>query len=83
VLNIATSWENSADDAQCVRWSRACFDATRGFSTGGTYINFLTEEEGPERIEAAYGRPILERLARLKKKYDPDNMFRHTKNFSG
>ena len=34
------------------------------YSTGGTYINFLTEEEGRERIEAAYGRANLERLAR-------------------
>ncbi|MFZ5512228.1 MAG: BBE domain-containing protein, partial [Pseudomonadota bacterium] len=33
--------------------------------------------------EAAYGKPILERLGALKKKYDPDNMFRHTKNISG
>ena len=82
VINIAASWENAADDTQCVRWSRACFEATRGFSTGGTYINFLTEEEGSERIEAAYGRPILEQLAELKKKYDPENMFRHTKNVS-
>jgi hypothetical protein len=82
VLNIAASWESAADDAQCLRWSRACFEATRVFSTGGTYINFLTEEEGRERIEAAYGRPILEQLAGLKKKYDPDNMFRHTKNVS-
>jgi FAD/FMN-containing dehydrogenase len=83
VLNIAGSWENAADDALNLRWSRDCFEATRTFSTGGVYINFLTEEEGRERIEAAYGKPILERLATLKKKFDPDNLFRHTKNISG
>jgi hypothetical protein len=80
VLNIAASWENAAEDAAALRWSRDCFEATQGFSTGGAYINFLTEEEGPQRIEAAYGKPILEKLAVLKKKYDPDNLFRHTKN---
>ena len=58
----------------------SCFEATRSCSTGGVYINFLTEEEGADRIEAAYGRPILERLAALKRKYDPDNLFRHTKS---
>jgi FAD/FMN-containing dehydrogenase len=83
VLNIAASWENAADDAPNMRWSREGFEATRRFSTGGTYINFLTEEDGRDRIEAAYGTAILERLAVLKKKYDPDNLFRHTKAVSG
>lgn len=82
VLNIAASWENAADDGANLRWARECFDATQVFSTGGTYVNFLTEEEGAERIEAAYGRPILARLAALKKKVDPDNLFRHTKNIA-
>ena len=40
----------------------------------------LTEEEGRDRIEAAYGRPMLDKLAALKKKFDPDNLFRHTKS---
>jgi FAD/FMN-containing dehydrogenase len=83
VLNIAASWESAADDAPNVRWSRDCFEATQAFSTGGVYIDFLTEEEGRERIEPAYGKPNLGRLAALKKRYDPNNMFRHTKNISG
>ena len=82
VLNIASSWESASDDAANVRWARDCFEATREFSTGGTYINFLTEEEGRDRIEAAYGREILQRLAFLKKTWDPENMFRHTKPVS-
>jgi FAD/FMN-containing dehydrogenase len=80
VINAASSWESSADDEVNVRWARAAFEATRDFSTGGTYVNFLTEEEGRERIEAAYGKATLDRLAALKLKYDPENMFRHTKN---
>ena len=47
VLNIAGAWEKPEDDAVNVAWARDCFEATRGFSTGGTYINFLTEDEGP------------------------------------
>lgn len=82
VLNITSAWESAADDAANLRWARDCFEATQGFSTGGTYINFLTEDEGCQRIEAAYGKPILARLAALKKKYDPDNLFRHTKNIT-
>ena len=45
-----------ADDASNIAWARDCFEATRAFSTGGTYVNFLTEEEGRDRIAAAYSR---------------------------
>jgi FAD/FMN-containing dehydrogenase len=82
VLNIAGSWEKPEDDDANIRWARDCFEATRSLSTGGTYINFLTEEEGRDRIEAAYGRSTLDRLAALKRKYDPANLFRHTKTVS-
>ena len=82
VLNFASSWESAADDAANLRWSRDGFEATRTFSTGGAYINFLTEEEGRPRIEAAYGKKNLERLGTLKAKYDPENLFRHTKSVS-
>ena len=81
-LNIAASWERPEDDEINVKWARDCFEATRSSSTGGVYINFLTEEEGADRIEAAYGRSTLERLAALKRKYDPDDFFRHTKRVS-
>ena len=49
------------------------------FSTGGTYINFLTEDEGAERIEAALGKG-LERLGEVKSKWDPKNFFRTNRN---
>jgi FAD/FMN-containing dehydrogenase len=79
VLNIAASWEKPGDDDLHMQWARACFEATRPCSTGGTYINFLTEEEGEDRIEAAYGKANLDKLAALKRLYDPGNFFRHTK----
>lgn len=83
VLNIAASWEKAEDDAQQVQWARDCFEATRECSTGGVYINFLTEEEKADRIEAAYGRPALDKLATLKRKWDPETFFRHTKSVMG
>ena len=79
VLNIAGSWDRPEDDEANVRWARDCFEAARPCSTGGVYVNFLTAEEGRDRIEAAYGAANLQRLATLKKRYDPDGLFRHTK----
>ena len=83
VLNIAGSWEKPGDDDVNVKWARDCFEAMRACSTGGTYINFLNADEGQDRIEAAYGRSNLDRLAALKRKYDPENFFRHTKSVAG
>ena len=82
MLNITGSWESADDDAVNMAWARECFEATRACSTGGTYINFLTEEEGRDRIDAAYSPADLNKLAALKRIYDPENFFRHTKSIA-
>ena len=51
----------------------------KGYSTGCTYINFMTEDEGPDRIMAAFGKG-LERLAAIKARWDPQNVFRTNRN---
>jgi FAD/FMN-containing dehydrogenase len=79
VLNIAAAWENAGDDPANTEWARAAWNEMKSFSTGGTYINFLTEDESPERIEAALGKG-LERLAEVKAKWDPQNVFRTNRN---
>lgn len=81
VLNIAAAWESPADDAANVEWARATWRDLRRFSTGGTYVNFLTEEEGAERIHASYGSNY-ERLVEIKTKWDPENLFRMNKNIA-
>ena len=79
VLNITSSWEKAEDDAANIEWARAAWREVRRFSTGGTYVNFLTEEEGDERIRAAYGNNY-QRLAEIKAKWDPGNLFCMNKN---
>ena len=79
VLNLAGSWEQAGEDTANVEWARAAWNDIKSFSTGGTYINFLTEDEGPERIEAALGKG-LQRLAEIKAKWDPQNVFRTNRN---
>jgi len=81
VLNITASWEKPEDDATNIEWARAAWRDMRRFSTGGTYVNFLTEEEGDERVRAAYGNNY-DRLAELKSKWDPGNLFRMNKNIT-
>ena len=81
VINIAASWENAEDDAANIEWARAAWRDVRRFSTGGTYVNFLTEEEGSDRIKAAYGKNHA-RLVELKTTWDSENLFRVNKNIS-
>jgi hypothetical protein len=81
VLNVAGSWEQGADDETNVGWVRDTWEDMRRFSTGGTYINFLTRDEGPERTVAALG-PTLRRLAEVKARWDPDNVFRTNRNIT-
>ena len=79
VLNIAASWEKAENDKTNIDWARAAWRDMRSFSTGGTYMNFLTEEETDDRIHAAY-RKNYERLVEIKTKWDPANLFRINKN---
>ncbi|HEX5138648.1 MAG TPA: FAD-binding oxidoreductase [Planctomycetota bacterium] len=79
VLNIAGSWESAADDGLNIEWARAAWGDMKSFSTGGTYLNFLTEEEGRDRTEAALGKS-LRRLGEVKAKWDPQNVFRTNRN---
>ena len=48
-------------------------------ATGGVYMNFLHNDEGEARVRAAYGSNY-DRLAEVKAKYDPDNVFRSNQN---
>lgn len=71
-------WDNPSDDETHIRWARDLWDAMRPFSTGGVYANNLGEE-GIDRVLAAYGENYP-RLAALKNKYDPTNLFRLNQN---
>ena len=79
VVNIAGAWEHAADDGENIEWARAAWRDLRRFSTGGTYVNFLTEDEGHERTRAAYGSNYA-RLVEVKARWDSSNLFRANKN---
>jgi FAD/FMN-containing dehydrogenase len=81
VFNILGSWERPEDDAVNIEWVRSVWHDIRQFSTGGTYVNFLTEEEGDERIRAAYGANYA-RLVDVKTAWDPENLFSTNKNIT-
>lgn len=78
LLNIHTRWRDVADDDRCLDWAREFHDATRPFSQG-VYVNFLSEE-GKDRVREAYTTEVWDRLVRVKKAWDPENVFRMNQN---
>ena len=76
VLNIGGSWERADDDSKNIDWARGAWRDLRQYSTGGTYVNFLTEDDGDERTRAAY-RTNYARLAEVKAAWDPSNLLSH------
>ena len=48
--------------------------------TGGGYVNYGAPDEPVDRVRAAYGDAIFERLRQAKLRYDPDNLFRFNNN---
>ncbi len=62
-----------------MRWAKAYWDAVHPFNPGGGYTNFMMDDEGDARIKAAYG-DNYGRLASIKAKYDPANLFHVNQN---
>ena len=79
VLNVTGAWDQAADDAANIEWTRQAWTDMKSYSTGGNYINFQTEDESSQRIEAALGKGLT-RLAQVKAKWDSKNVFCTNKN---
>jgi FAD/FMN-containing dehydrogenase len=78
MANVAAFYEGPDDRATREAWVTD-FAAALGGSDGGAYVNFLVDE-GEERVRAAYPGSTWERLAEIKGRYDPTNLFRLNQN---
>ena len=93
VKNTATPWAyrdakwasvivgvdpDPANKEKITTWAKDYWNALHPYSAGGAYINFMMEE-GEDRIRATYGKNY-DRLAKIKKRYDPGNFFRVNQN---
>jgi FAD binding domain/Berberine and berberine like len=76
---IAAIDPNPQQAGALTRWGRAYWEAMHRFNPGGAYVNFMMDDEGEARVKASYGENFV-RLATVKKKYDPGNLFRVNQN---
>jgi FAD/FMN-containing dehydrogenase len=77
--SILNAWQDAADDVRNTAWTRAFGDALNAHATGAAYVNYMTGDEGAERIRSTY-QANLDRLIEVKRKYDPDNFFNSNQN---
>jgi len=69
------NWQDPSQNDDCLAWGRDFWDAMGKHSTGGLYLNFPgLGEEKDDLVRAGYG-VNYDRLAQLKAKYDPENLF--------
>jgi FAD/FMN-containing dehydrogenase len=78
IMNVHTRWRDKAQDTACIAWTRQLFEAAAPFASGSVYVNFMPDDE-KERVEKAYGLNYR-RLAEIKRRYDPGNLFRMNQN---
>jgi FAD/FMN-containing dehydrogenase len=78
-VSILNGWTDADKDAENIAWTRGFGDRVKAHATGAAYVNYMTGDEGAERIRSTY-QANLERLIEVKRKYDPDNFFSSNQN---
>ena len=78
---VTSAWSDRKDTERNIAWTRDFFAAMRPFAAEGAYVNYLGGDEGFDGLKAAYGTK-LKRLAALKSKFDPSNLFRMNQNIA-
>lgn len=76
IMNIQGRWENPEEDQECIKWVNDFYQESSPHASGGVYVNFISDND---RIKEAYGSNY-QKLVEVKRKYDPDNLFRSNLN---
>jgi FAD/FMN-containing dehydrogenase len=80
-LLLPSVWVDSADSEANVAWTRDTHAAFAEHLSARRWLNYLGDDQGEDAVRAAYG-PNYERLVELKRRYDPENVFRHNHNIA-
>jgi FAD/FMN-containing dehydrogenase len=78
-MHMLSMWADPADTETNIAYTRAIAAAMKPWTTGRVYLNFIGDE-GPGRVEAAFGPEKFARLQQVKDAWDPTNLFRHNQN---
>ncbi len=80
MVSIVDVWEDAVDDGANSSWVDTAWDSIKD-TRNGVYSNFL-HDDAVERLGEAYRADTLERLAEIKRRYDPTNFFSNNVNIA-
>jgi FAD/FMN-containing dehydrogenase len=80
MLSLDAIWPGADDDDANIGWVRGFWQDMQRYSTGRLYLNFPGHGEGANLVRDAFGAEVYARLAKIKHRYDPDNLFRLNQN---
>jgi FAD/FMN-containing dehydrogenase len=78
-IGVESEWDGAEGDEAHVTWGRSTMAAIEPFAAAGHYVNDMVET-GEAIVRSVYGDAKYERLVDLKRRYDPDNVFRLNQN---
>ena len=80
MLSLDAIWSGPGDDEANIGWVRSLWNAMQRYSTGRLYLNFPGHGEGADLVRDAFGDQTYARLQKVKRKYDPQNLFHMNQN---
>jgi FAD/FMN-containing dehydrogenase len=81
LLSFDSIWAHAEDDVANIAWARGLWQRLRPHSNGRAYLNFLSgHDDDPSIMREGVGGATYDRLARIKRAYDPTNLFRMNQN---
>ena len=80
MLSLDAIWSSPEDDGANIGWVRKFWDDMQRHSTGRLYLNFPGHGEGTDLVRDAFGAEAYGRLQKVKRRYDPQNLFRMNQN---
>jgi FAD/FMN-containing dehydrogenase len=81
MVSIDSIWDTADQDDANIAWTRAFWERLEPYSDRGRiYLNFAGHGEDNDELTRRTFGPNYERLAEIKRRYDPSNMFRFNQN---
>jgi FAD/FMN-containing dehydrogenase len=77
--NAIAQWLDPSESERHISWIRALWDRIEPFTAGNAYVNHIAADDRPEKVRASFGSNY-DRLAQVKAKYDPENLFQVNPN---
>ncbi len=78
---IISQWREESENQKNIEWARLTYDALSPYMEAGVYSNYMSDDESETRVLASFG-DNYSRLQEIKKKFDPDNIFRGNQNIT-